>query len=682
MQSASESTVLGDFTNRHFIGGDSESRFFRRDGGFWVNTTGEDGQRADFRVAYTIGVQPLQQYLLELSNGRFQAFNVAWDTQEKRWFDLYPESQLKEDLHWTGLNQNANFMCIDCHSTGFRRNYEASSQQYSSQWQALGVGCQSCHGPASGHLEWAHDPDADDDHGFTRSSADESALQEVETCGRCHSRRAALGDSYRHDGRLMDSFLPHILTPLLNEIDGKIKDEVFEYGSFVQSRMYAAGVRCSDCHDPHAGTLRAPGNALCAQCHNPEGRALRRGIDESALVAGHYDSPLHHGHEPGTVAAQCVSCHMPGRNYMVKDFRRDHSFSVPNPAQALALGHSDACRSCHQDMPESQLSERFGQLFGTPLPRDGGYATALFSARHGRSGAATTLLTQLARNDLPAIRRATLLAELPRYPSTAVVRAAHQALGDEAPIVREQAVEALSQLLKDEQLSEVLVPMLSDQVKAVRIAAAWALAQDLSPGAEELEGFVSALAEYEQVQLDLRERPEAYLNLAMLYRVSDKASLVEPSLREALRRNVGFHPARIALAEWLEEQGNIQAALGLLREGLAQVDDAALQYAIGMTLVRQRQPKQALVALRLAHELDDEQADYRYAYALGLYESGSREQAIELLEQGLADDPSNRLVRQALLAYVQRTGNRDKVQALIRDLQAINPDDPLLQHTW
>ncbi|EAA3799426.1 hypothetical protein DOQ73_24550, partial [Salmonella enterica subsp. enterica] len=157
---------------------------------------------------------------------------------------------------------------------------------------------------------------------------------------------------------------------------------------------------------------------------------------------------------------------------------------------------------------------------------------------------------------------------------------------------------------------------------------------------------------------------------------------VEPALREALLRDADFHPARTALAQLLEDQGRVQAAQALLQEGLQQGDSAALQYAIGMTWVRQRQPAKALAALRRAHEQEREQAEYRYAYALGLYESGQPEQAIELLEQGLAEDPSNRTIHQALLAYAQRAGDRDKVQALVHGLQSINPEDPLLRHTW
>ena len=49
--------------------------------------------------------------------------------------------------------------------------------------------------------------------------------------------------------------------------DGQMQDEVYNYGSFKQSRMFAAGVTCSDCHDPHSDKLKASGDGVCLQCH-------------------------------------------------------------------------------------------------------------------------------------------------------------------------------------------------------------------------------------------------------------------------------------------------------------------------------------------------------------------------------------------------------------------------------
>lgn len=729
MQEASEQSVLGNFNAQTFSGSQGHTHFLRKADGFWVSTTGADGQPADYPVAYTFGVEPLQQYLLALPGGRLQAFDVAWDTQKKQWFELYPGQQIEHDdaLHWAGPNQNANFMCLECHTTGFKRNYDPVADRYASTWQALGVGCQSCHGPAAGHLEWLKRPTEETGHGFSSTAVDDSARREAEVCGRCHSRRAALSDGYQHANRMMDDYLPSILSPVLNEIDGKIKDEVFEYGSFVQSRMYAAGVRCTDCHNPHSAELRTTGNALCTQCHNPSGQAIRAGIDSSGLIPKNYDSPKHHRHRQDTPAAQCISCHMPARHFMVKDLRHDHSFSVPNPVQAFQLGHGDACLGCHTDMPPARLQTQFNQLFSNPQPRDNGYASALFAARDGGEGALGAVLEQLQREDLPAIRRATLLAELYRYPSQRTLRTILQALGHNEPQVREVAVSSLANLATERLQVQALSPLLQDPVRAVRIAAAWQIAQLPQTGHAAPAGFEEAIREYEQGQHSLRERPEANVNLAMLYQLDGRTQDVEPALREALKRDRRYQPARILLAQWLESQGDAQAGITLLEEGLDQslsnpeetaegrkhyaekqhssavsthlepaanntsatppvfqqpderhAENAALHHALAMASVRQGQRGKALNHLEKAHNQAPDNSDYLYAYAIGLHESGKQAEAEKLLDMGLKRDPTNRAIRQALLAYAAQAGDKDKTALLLRTLQAINPEDPLL----
>ena len=122
MDHATDKSVLGDFSGSSFDYYGVRSRFFRKDGKFLVETDGPDGKLDTFEIKYTFGVDPLQQYLVELPGGRLQALSLAWDTRPKtkggqRWFHLYPIEEIRHDdvLHWTKLNQNWNFMCAECH---------------------------------------------------------------------------------------------------------------------------------------------------------------------------------------------------------------------------------------------------------------------------------------------------------------------------------------------------------------------------------------------------------------------------------------------------------------------------------------------------------------------------------------------------------------------------------------
>lgn len=680
MQPASELTALGDFDQAVLRSDRDTSEFLRRDGGLWIRAAGADGQVAEFPVAYTFGVEPLQQYLLAMPDGRLQAHAAAWDVEAGRWYHLYDGEGVdhRHPLHWSGPQQNADFMCIECHATGFQRGYDPDTGRFASHWQAPGVGCQSCHGPAAEHLRWAAGKGGPDDagKGFTLALAEAGDRRQVEMCARCHSRRTPLGNGYQHGNALLDDYLPMTLDAGLYQVDGKIDGEVFEYGSFLQSRMYAAGVVCSDCHEPHGGRLRGSGNGVCVQCHNPAGQAVRADIAAAGLQAKDYDQPSHHHHAPGSAGARCTACHMPGKVYMGKDLRHDHSFSSPHPAQARELGHSDACLDCHRDSDPERVLAQFRQWYPQAAPRDGGYARALHAARRGLPGAAEGLLAQLARGDLPAIRRATLLGALPDYPSADALRTLVAALSDDSPLVRRAAVEALAGWLPASRQAALFGPLLRDPVRAVRLAAAWQLLSlEMEPSARR-----QVIAEYEQVQLTMLDRAEALLNLASVYAATGRDEQVEPTLRRALQRDPHFFPALIMLAQWREQAaGDADGALRLLNEAIREHPaEASLRHALGLALVRQGLREQALAVLRRAHELAPEQPQYGYVLAVALHDGGRRGEAVELLRGLLRAQPADRRLRQTLIAYLREGGEEVEAQALWAGLAELNPGDPLL----
>ncbi|WP_447744655.1 tetratricopeptide repeat protein [Pseudomonas nicosulfuronedens] len=701
MKPATEGNVLGDFADVTFKGETETSRFFRKGGEYWVNTPGADGKPADFKVAYTFGFEPLQQYLLDFPDeqgrpgGRLQALGVAWDSRKHQWLQLMPGQRIdfKDELHWTRPAQNANFMCVECHTTGFKRNYDAKTDTFASHWNSLGVGCQACHGPASKHLEWAQKPDRNTAKGFDVPLQNASQSTIVETCARCHARRAPLGDGYQNQHRFMDDYLPSTLTRELYEIDGKIKDEVFEWGSFTQSKMFAKGVQCTDCHNPHSGELKAPGNGVCLQCHNTAGKPVRPQIDGKGLKAKNYDSPEHHHHAPGSPGAQCTSCHMPGRYYMVNDYRHDHGFSLPDPLHARRIGAPDACLACHKDTPAKKISDQFRQWYSSELPAKANassnpvprYDDTLWKARNGKPGASRALHLLLADANLPAIRRATLMAELPSYPSQRSLELAALAVKDADPQVRIAAINALLPLANGPQqalvLPTLLAPRLSDPIRAVRIAAAWQLAQ-LPPQAR--SGLDAALdkglSEYEEVQNDLRERAEANLNLAMLYQRTNRPEKVEPALRAAIARNPAFLPATVTLIQWLEANGRQADARQLLDEALRQNPASGLlHYVDGLALIRQGQRAQALKELREAVRLAPDDDQFRYVLAIALHDGGDIDGACHELETLLQKHPTNRAARLVLIDYLRAAGQFQRVQQLTAELEQQNPDDPSLK---
>ena len=168
--------------------------------------------------------------------------------------------------------------------------------------------------------------------------------------------------------RFADAYDPSLLRAGLYHADGQILDEVYVYGSFLQSKMHSKGVRCTDCHNPHSLELKFKGNRLCAQCHVP----------------GKYDSPAHH-HHTDAAATQCVSCHMPSQTYMEIDDRRDHSLRVPRPDLTVKLGTPNACNGCHTKPQETPAwaAERVKEWYGDKRPDDPHFASAIAAAQQG-----------------------------------------------------------------------------------------------------------------------------------------------------------------------------------------------------------------------------------------------------------------------------------------------------------
>ena len=326
MQPASAESVAGHFDGSVVTAGGVTSRFFQRDGAFWVRTEGHDGQPADFRIAYTFGVYPLQQYLTPMPGGRLQALTLAWDARPRgqggqRWFSLYPDEPISagDPLHWTGRSFNWNGSCADCHSTAVTRGYDLATDSWATKVSDLDVGCEACHGPGQNHLVWAQSgAKGTVNHGFTFSlsnttgghwgTEDARGIRQwqgprrddtqLEQCAPCHARRHDLSDGPQH-GAFADNHALSLLDDGLYFADGQIRDEVFETGSFLQSKMHAAGVTCADCHDPHSAKLRSPVNGTCTACHSP----------------ARFDTETHTHHAATTPASQCMTCHMPTRTY-------------------------------------------------------------------------------------------------------------------------------------------------------------------------------------------------------------------------------------------------------------------------------------------------------------------------------------------------------------------------------
>lgn len=667
MQPATDQTVLGDFNNAEFTQKGITSRFFKQAGKFLVHTEGEAGQMADFEVPYTFGVEPLQQYLIARPGGRLHNLPIAWDTEGHRWFHLSPDEHLTpgDPFHWTGLYQTWNVMCAECHSTNLRKNYDPATNAYETAWSAVNVGCQACHGPGGRHLAFAREQTQetarppDGNRGLLVGFDAQDAHGQVDACARCHSRHHRIGEDDSPSLPLLDALVPEVLRQGLYHADGQILGEVFEYGSFLQSKMYQAGVRCTDCHDPHNLKLKAAGNALCGQCHQAQA----------------YDAPAHHFHRPGSAGASCVNCHMPAKTYMVIDARRDHGLRVPRPDLSVKLGTPNACSLCHADRPAQWAADAVASWYGSKPPPD--YAKILAAGRAGLTEALPQLAQLAGASDPPTMVRATALESLRHY-GMAGTAAMVTALQDADPLVRVTAVGGLDRLPPSALLTAV-GPLLRDPIRAVRMEAARVLAAVPPEGFPPAEraAFEAAIAEFTAAQKMMADTPGAQLNLAVLQTQQGQPALAEQSYLAALRLDPAFLPAGFNLAHLYSQMHRNAEAELVLRQALHYApEEGELYYSLGLLLVEERRLEDASDALGNAARLSPTRSRVHYNYGLVLQQLGRRPEAETALRTAHELAPSDGDILQALAGFHIQQGQWERAASYAEQLTNLTPDAP------
>ena len=686
MQAATADTVLGDFADAQFSYFGRPSRFFVRDGRYWVRTDNAAGEMQEFEIRYTFGVTPLQQYLVEFPGGRLQALSIAWDTRSaeeggQRWFHLYGDEFIAHDdaLHWTGREQNWNYMCAECHSTNLQKNYDLQSDTFSTTWSEINVGCEACHGPASLHVASAAAGTLERDGGLqadlndsgnalwrmnpetgiaARSEIRMSPPEQPEACGRCHARRSLATTEYRFGQPLADTHMPALLHEGLYYPDGQILEEVYVYGSFLQSRMYGAGVTCSDCHEPHAATLRTTDNVndVCNGCHLPT---------KFATVG-------HHRHQPGSTA--CVDCHMVARDYMVVDGRRDHSFRVPRPDLSVETGSPNACNNCHREQTAAWADAAIRQWFGEQRPDH--YASAIHAGRSGQVDANEKLLATIGNATFPGIVRGTGLTLLEQPFSREAMAMVQRQLSNGDPFLRIGALRAMTGL-PAELRAEWAAFLLSDPLTAVRIEAVGALsdARELLPPPQRAN-FRRAEKDYIDAQLAIAERPEALGNLGNLFRDAAEPERAEQFYRLALQKEPRAVAARVNLADLYRRQQRDADAEGLLRAGLVlDESQAALHHVLGLLLVRSQQQQAALSELERAETLDPDSSRYAFVYAIALNSLGQGEAAIDALTDAQSRFPADFDINWSLVTMLRDQGRIEEARAQAEILVARFPGD-------
>ncbi|KPA21554.1 cytochrome c nitrite reductase pentaheme subunit [Shimia sp. SK013] len=568
---AGPDTLVGAFEGEMFSANGLQAKFTKDTDGLTVTVQESDATTTVYKVHSVGGVHPLEHLILETGDGFLQSFDIVWDVEQRRWYHLYPDQDLPpvDAFHWSGAYKNWNARCAECHATGFEKNYDFRNRSYASRQVEIGVGCEACHGPGSAHVAIANKTTADptvsgpEFWGFAEVLSNPEG--QMAQCAGCHARREAFGDGNPVPGvAFADSYNLAMLRPELYHADGQILDEVYVYGSFLQSKMHQKGVTCANCHTPHAADTVADGNAVCTQCHSEAGNP-----DFPSLPLADYDTEAHTRHSQNSDAAMCVNCHMTDKVYMGIDARRDHSFRVPRPDLSDVLGAPNACTTCHTDQAATWAADKIQEWFPDGQWQQPHYGEVLAKGRRSPTSAAPLLLGLAQDLDQPDIVRATALWLLRDGAISLEVSDLGAFMNDADPQVRVAALSALRQ--RASVISEpYLIRGLNDDTRAVRIAAARAiLSQQPGRMSEGLRAQVGkAYAELGGVLRNQMDFAEAHLQVGGFSMVAGNVPAAISALSEAVRINPQTPQAWHSLIRMVAQAQGLEAAQELMQQAL------------------------------------------------------------------------------------------------------------------
>jgi tetratricopeptide (TPR) repeat protein len=568
---------------------------------------------------------------------------------------------------------NWNNMCAACHNTALQKRYDLNTDSYATVMEELGVGCESCHGAMGSHVAWQRQHADHKTKEPYLASVKGKAM--VDTCGSCHARRAELTDKFKPGDQFLDHYLPTIPDDTdVYYADGQFHDEDYEYVSFLDSKMFSAGVVCMDCHEPHSGKRRLPGNDLCMRCHAGSAQnSMRQDVVKVAVVAARAPviDPIAHSHHPaGKGGSLCTDCHMPQTVYMQRHWRHDHGFTIPDPVLTVEAGIPNACNKCHTDKTTQWAVEANEKWYGTNMQRFTRMrARAMIAGRRGDTNAPELLLSTIAAETNATWRSSELMVLSRWIGEPNVQKKVFESATAHDPLPRAMTARALAPLAarQDNEAIRVLQILSRDPVRAVRIEAAHSLRSLLetnSPAAREYFAYAQQNA----------DQPAGAMQLGGYYFDHGDAATALTWFRKAVDWDTNSPPLRHELAVALSANGKTTEAIEQLRAACQLApNDADYHYKLGLALAETGDLNGATSELEQTVAKNADFADGWYNLGLAYSQNGQLEDAVRSIERAEKVSPSEPrypYARATILARMNR--NAEAKQAALHVL-SIDP---------
>jgi hypothetical protein len=365
----------------------------RRGAETWVRIDHGSGVSEERRIALLTGSHH-RQWLWASSGAspRLGAMPFIWLIDERRWIPRDAGFMLAPELGWADSYHEGGWGtgCVSCHTT---RGEVATSDADEGRTVELGISCESCHGPAQGHVR--HNRAPQERYASYRSDRTDDSIvnperlpqpRSAEVCGQCHSvslmasltasddRRLAARQHYRPGDDLASLVGAVRISGRLAEStrwpDGMSRSGGREYDAMIATPCYRSGeMTCLSCHRLHRAEDDA--RSLKEWADDQLGDGMRS--DQACLQC--HDARLaehdHTRHEPRSEGSRCYNCHMPHTSYALLKAIRNHDVRGPTVAESLVTGRPNACNLCHLDKPLAWTGRYLTDWYGAEPPELG-----------------------------------------------------------------------------------------------------------------------------------------------------------------------------------------------------------------------------------------------------------------------------------------------------------------------
>ena len=607
------------------------------------------------------------------------------------WLPITDEMRLTECGDWPPvriMGTSRRFAnCQNCHGSQVEVAFRPETGRYRTTVATLQINCESCHGPARAHVDWARG--LVEPGGGAGPSADERATQpgavpapatsgtrlhaldtlgadaSLAVCFQCHALKRALNDPAEDLPVDYSLALPAVGdSPYLP--DGRVATFGYQQ-THRNSACYLFGsMTCVDCHDPHSQGYR-----------DVFGNPLRGRFDDGQCTGCHAaieaEAEAHTFHPAGSPGAACTSCHMPYIQHpelsdAIPYGRSDHTIAIPRPGVDERMGLASACSRCHGDMTVAELAARVTEWWGELRPHRAEVAALIAASAPGASRTEfDRALVEAAalggKHGLAKVMAMDAWVRAWMAREQAVTDSTPRGLDDEpggaltamtadADLdVRAVAAAALHAARGEEADVRALLDRLPRaEAEPERLRARWAAAlSQWAAAADRAAGPQTGLHFLRRAQEVLPDSPETLMALAAGLAAAGEVEEALQVYLESLRRRPDDPVALVNLGLGLESLGRGNEAEALYeRAALVRPTEALAHLNLGNARFRRGDLEGAIEAYRAAIRNDFGLARAHFYLAVALANTGRPEEALPSLYDALEFAPDDEEIADVL----------------------------------